>query len=103
MRWERVARERGVHHLTGAMGPEERVVEEELLASGHRPLMRYPPPTRASIEWTLPVNPCGGNHLTIASGSRNARYNRSAGVRNTRWSRTVFEELDMADFSCDFG
>ena len=34
--------------------------------------IRYPPPTRASIWWTLPVKPCGGIHLAIASGSRKA-------------------------------
>src|SRR5262249_19599116 len=31
------------------------------------------PPTLASSWWTLPVKPFGGNHLAIASGSRNAR------------------------------
>lgn len=31
------------------------------------------PPTRASMRCTLPVNPFGGSHLDMASGSRNAR------------------------------
>src|SRR5215813_6275954 len=61
--------------------------------------IRYPPPTRASISWTLPVKPCGGSHLAIASGSRNARYIRSAGARSTRWSRMVFVEFDMSSLS----
>src|SRR4029453_553415 len=33
------------------------------------------------------------------SGSRNARYRRSAGARRTRWSRIVCVTLDMATAS----
>src|SRR5215475_5623827 len=51
------------------------------------------------MVWTLPVKPCGGSHLAIASGSRNARYTRSAGARSTRWSRMVFVEFDMSSLS----
>src|SRR5262245_14514870 len=51
------------------------------------------------MEWTLPVKPCGGSHLAIASGSRNARYTRSAGARSTRWSRMVFAEFDISSLS----
>src|SRR5262249_51065416 len=58
-----------------------------------------PPPTRVSISWTLPVKPCGGSHLPIASGSRNARYTRAAGARSTRWSRMVFAEFDISSLS----
>src|SRR5262249_19790018 len=48
------------------------------------------PPTLASSWWTLPVKPFGGNHLAIASGSRNARYTLSGAARSTRCRRMVF-------------
>src|SRR5215471_15781446 len=48
------------------------------------------PPTLASSWWTLPVKPFGGNHLAIASGSRNARYTLSGVARSTRCRRMVF-------------
>ena len=47
------------------------------------------PPTLASRRSTLHVNPCGGSHLTTASGSRKARYTRSGFDLRTRWRRTV--------------
>src|SRR5574343_1535473 len=51
--------------------------------------MRYWPPTRASMACTRPVNPKGGIHLQTASGSKKARYRRSAGARITRCRVTV--------------